>query len=450
MDFINIDNIQLNLAIIAINIVFKAISVKVIIAILILLTLLIVSAMVSGSETAFFSLSPTELNTLKSQHTKSSKRILSLLSKPKHLIASILIANNFVNVAIVILSAYIMNNLIDFGNNHFLEFFVQAVLITAMLLLVGEVMPKIYSSYKALKFAHFISGFIAVISSIFKPVGALLVMTTSIADRRLVHKGNNISIPELSKAVEITSPKGNTDKEHQILKGIANFGDIEVSEIMKSRMDIVAADAETTFHELLKLVLDAGYSRIPVYKDTLDNITGILYIKDLLPVIEQSPDFKWTNLQRQAFFVPENKKINDLLREFREKKIHIAVIVDEYGGTSGLITLEDILEEIVGEIMDESDELENELLFTRIDDNTFIFEGKTSLNDFCKIVDIQESIFDDVRGEADSLAGLILELEGEIPPKNKEIKYADFAFIIESVDKRRIKLVKVNILNDNK
>jgi gliding motility-associated protein GldE len=273
-------------------------------------------------------------------------------------------------------------------------------------------------------------------------------MTTFIPDRRIKRKGFNISIPELSKAIEITSSKAEDEEEQNILKGIINFGDIEVSEIMRSRMDIAAVEDSINFEELLKFVLDAGYSRIPVYRDNLDRIIGILYIKDLLPVMDQSPDYKWTDLLRPAYFVPENKKINDLLKEFREKKIHIAVIVDEYGGTSGLITLEDILEEIVGEIMDESDELGNELLYTRKDENTFIFEGKISLNDFCKIINADESIFDDVRGEADSLAGLLLELEGEIPSKNKEIKYSNFVFTIEAVDKRRIKLIKVHILND--
>ncbi len=440
---------MLHLFQIIINIlVFNPLSFSTILALIILFIFLFFSAIISASETAFFSLTPAEYNILKSKHTKSSDRVLKLLSKPKHLIATILVANNFVNVTIVILSAFIINNTINFGDNYILEFIVQTIIITAIILLTGEIMPKIYSSYNALKFANFVSGFISVVSYLFKPVSNLLVMTTFIPDRRIKRKGFNISIPELSKAIEITSSKAEDEEEQNILKGIINFGDIEVSEIMRSRMDIAAVEDSINFEELLKFVLDAGYSRIPVYRDNLDRIIGILYIKDLLPVMDQSPDYKWTDLLRPAYFVPENKKINDLLKEFRERKIHIAVIVDEYGGTSGLITLEDILEEIVGEIMDESDELGNELLYTRKDENTFIFEGKISLNDFCKIINADESIFDDVRGEADSLAGLLLELEGEIPSKNKEIKYSNFVFTIEAVDKRRIKLIKVHILND--
>jgi len=278
----------------------------------------------------------------------------------------------------------------------------------------------------------------------------LLVRTSSLIDKRIARKDYNISIPELSKAIEITTKKAENEEDQQyILQGIVNFVDIEVREIMKSRMDIAAVELETNFNNLLMFIQQAGYSRIPVYKGTLDNIVGILYIKDLLPVMEESESYNWKNLLRPAFFVPENKKISDLLKEFRENKIHMAIIVDEYGGTSGLITLEDILEEIVGEIMDESDEIDNEILYTKINDNTFIFEGKTSINDFCKIVNIEENLFDEVRGEADSIAGLLLEIEGEIPPKNKEIQYKNFVFTIEAVDKRRIKLIKVNILRND-
>jgi len=427
------------------GLIINPITTEIAVAIGILIVLLTLSALISGSETAFFSLSPADLNTIKGNNSGGSGRIIRLLSKPKELIATILIANNFVNVALIILSAWVLQRLIDFSGHETLAFIIQAIVITSLLLLMGEVMPKIYSSYNSLKFSRFISGLILFFVFVFKPLSYILVMTSSLIDKRLAKRGHNISMPELSKAIELTSASGEHDEEQQILKGIVNFGDIEVSEIMKSRMDIAAASDDTNFDDLMTFVLESGYSRIPVYKDSLDNITGILYIKDLLPVMEQSGDFKWLQLLRPAFFVPENKKISDLLGEFKQKKIHMAIIVDEYGGTTGLITLEDILEEIVGEIMDESDEHESELLYTRIDDNNYIFEGKTSLNDFCKILEAKESDFDEVRGEADSLAGLLLELEGEIPVKNQEIKFNNFVFTIESADKRRIKLIKVTI-----
>jgi len=432
------------------NISFNPIDLKIIVLIFVLFVLILLSALISASETAFFSLSPSEINSLKSEKSKKAKNILILLAKPKHLIANILIANNFINVAIIILFAFIIKNLINFNNHKILIFVFQTVIITAVLLLLSEIMPKIYASYNALNFSKKIINFIMFIAFIFNPLAVLLVRTSSLIDKRIARKDYNISIPELSKAIEITTKKAENEEDQQyILQGIVNFVDIEVREIMKSRMDIAAVELETNFNNLLMFIQQAGYSRIPVYKGTLDNIVGILYIKDLLPVMEESESYNWKNLLRPAFFVPENKKISDLLKEFRENKIHMAIIVDEYGGTSGLITLEDILEEIVGEIMDESDEIDNEILYTKINDNTFIFEGKTSINDFCKIVNIEENLFDEVRGEADSIAGLLLEIEGEIPPKNKEIQYKNFVFTIEAVDKRRIKLIKVNILRND-
>lgn len=401
--------------------------------------------MISGSEIAFFSLTPLQLNEINISKSKKYSLILSLLKKPKRLLATILISNNFINVSIIILSSFIVNRIFNFENHVILGFILQVFVITSIILLFGEIMPKIYANQFSLKFALIMAKPLSFLCKFFYPFSSLLINSTSIIDKRINKKGHNISMSELSDAIDITSDKDTQEEEKKMLKGIAKFGDIEVREIMKPRLDVVAVDSRINFIDLLKIINDCGYSRIPTYKNNFDNVIGILYIKDLLPHLNKTVDFNWNKLLREVFFVPENKKINDLLKEFQEKKIHMAVIVDEYGGTSGIITLEDIIEEIVGEISDEYDTDDEELNYEKIDEKNYIFNAKISLNDFSKIINVDDSIFDEVKGESDTIAGLIIELEGKIPNKNESVNFQNFVFTILSVDKRRIKKVKLSI-----
>jgi putative hemolysin len=421
-------------------------SVGVIAGILAIIVLLAGSAMASGAEVAFFSLGPNQLHELRLKEDKADKAVLHLLERPKHLLATLLISNNFFNVAIVIISTYVTNSLFDFGQiPYWLAFLVQVVVVTSLILLFGEVMPKVYATRSSVKLARFLAGPVNILTKIFYSLSSLLVRSTNLIDRRISRKAYNVSISELSDAIELTSGMNTPDEEKKILQGIVKLGDIEVKEIMKSRVDVTAVDIRISFKELLELIVEAGYSRIPAYEDSFDHIKGILYIKDLLPHLSREEDFNWRGLLRDAFFVPENKKINDLLQEFQEKKIHMAVVVDEYGGTSGIVTLEDIIEEIVGEISDEHDEPSGDFDYSRLDNNNFIFEGKTSLNDFYKILDIDDDLFDEVRGDADSLAGLILELMEKMPEKDEQVSYRQFTFTVKAVDKRRIKRVQVTL-----
>jgi putative hemolysin len=412
------------------------------------LTLLAGSAMASGAEVAFFSLGPGQLNELRLKENQADRAVLNLLDMPKRLLATLLIANNFFNIAIVIISTFVTNSLFDISKYpYWLTFMIQVVVVTSLILLIGEVMPKVYATRNSLKLARFLASSIRIAVRIFYPLSSILVTSTNLIDRRISRKAYNVSISELSDAIELTSGTNTPEEEKKILQGIVKFGDIEVKEIMKSRVDVTAVDITTTFKDLLTIILDAGYSRIPVYEDSFDHVRGILYIKDLLPHIGREDDFDWKSLLKDAFFIPENKKINDLLQEFQEKKIHMAVVVDEFGGTSGIVTLEDILEEIVGEISDEHDEPVGELEYTRIDDENYLFEGKTSLNDLCKILDIEDDLFDKARGDADSVAGLILELLEKIPEKGEKVTFGQFTFTVKAVDKRRIKQVLVTLKN---
>ena len=434
------------IAMIIIDLPFSGISIGVIAGILAIIALLAGAAMASGAEVAFFSLGPNQLHELRLKEDKADKAVLHLLEVPKHLLATLLISNNFFNVAIVIISTYVTNSLFDFGRiPYWLAFLIQVVVVTSLILLFGEVMPKVYASRKSLKLARNLAGLLSILMKIFYPLSSLLVRSTNLIDRRISRKAYNVSISELSDAVELTSGNNTPDEEKKILQGIVKLGDIEVKEIMKSRVDVTSVDIRINYKELLELIVEAGYSRIPAYEDTFDHVKGILYIKDLLPHLDREDGFDWRELLRDAFFVPENKKINDLLQEFQEKKIHMAVVVDEYGGTSGIVTLEDIIEEIVGEISDEHDEPSGDFEFTRLDDYNFIFEGKTSLNDFYKILELDDDLFDDVRGDADSLAGLILELMEKMPERDEQVSYGQFTFTIKAVDKRRIKRVMVTL-----
>jgi putative hemolysin len=421
-------------------------SIGVIAGIVAIIALLCGSAMASGAEVAFFSLGPNQLHELRLKEDKADKAVLHLLETPKHLLATLLISNNFFNVAIVIISTYVTNSLFDFGHiPYWLTFLIQVVVVTSLILLFGEVMPKVYATQKSLKLARKLSGALRILMKIFYPLSSLLVRSTNLIDRRISRRAYNVSMSELSDAIELTSGNNTPDEEKKILQGIVKLGDIEVKEIMKSRVDVISVDIRISFKELLNLIVESGYSRIPAYEDTFDHVKGILYIKDLLPHLGQNDDFDWRELLRDAFFIPENKKINDLLQEFQQKKIHMAVIVDEYGGTSGIVTLEDVIEEIVGEISDEHDLPSGDFEYTRLDDFNIIFEGKTSLNDFYKILDLEDDLFDDVRGDADSLAGLILELMEKMPEKDEQVSFGHFTFTVKAVDKRRIKRVLVTM-----
>ncbi|MFW5705652.1 MAG: gliding motility-associated protein GldE [Bacteroidota bacterium] len=422
-------------------------DIPVIIGLVAMLVLIACSALISGSEIAFFSLGPNQLNVLRATKSKSSQLIINLLDRPKRLLATILIANNFVNVAIVILSSYIISKLINLALYPLLSFLIQVVVVASLLLILGEIIPKIYSSYKPLKFAEMMARPLKTLISVFYPLSSLLVRSTTFIDKRMGRVSAQLSMSELSEAFELTSENGAPEEERKILKGIVKFGDIDTKEIMKSRVDVTAVDVATNYMQLLEIILDAGYSRIPAYQDHFDRIIGILYVKDLLPHLDKGADFEWAKLLRPAFFVPENKKISDLLQEFQQKKIHMAVVVDEYGGTSGIVTLEDIIEEIVGDISDEFDTEEDEISYKKLDDSNYLFEGKTLLNDLCKILEIDDRVFENVKGDSETLAGLILELEGKIPKVNESTKFQNFEFKIRKVDNRRIEQIHVKILN---
>jgi len=409
-----------------------------IIGMAVVFVLLFCSAMISGSEVAFFSLSPSDLSYLGEIGSRRSSAILEILKKPKRLLGTILITNNFINVGIIIISAFIMRSLMDLSGSQVLEFIIQVVVVTFILLLFGEILPKLYANQNAVKFARFMVYPLKVFEKIFYPLSSFLIFSTSIVNNR-IKKRLNISIDDLSDALEITADYIAEDKD--ILEGIIKFGNIDVSEIMTARINVVAVDINTRLRRLIEVVVESGYSRIPIYAGNPDNIKGVLYIKDLLPHIHKSDSFKWQSLIRPPYYVPGNKKIDDLLREFQTKKIHLAIVIDEYGGTSGIVTLEDIIEEIVGEIRDESDE--EELTYTKVDNTTWMFDGKISLIDFYKILDLAPELFDDVKGDADTLAGLLLEIKGAIPAKNEEFLVHDIRFRVESVDKRRIKEIIV-------
>lgn len=427
---------------------FLGFSTEAFLALAVLLLLVIASGLVSGSETAFFSLTPSDVESLRTSSHSKETLILELRSRPKTLLATILISNNFINVSIVILAAYITNLLFDLGAHPLLAFILQVVVITSIILLFGEIIPKILANKEPVTVANLMVRPLKFLIWFFRPLSVILVKSTSLIDKRLGSKGHAISASDLSDAIEITVDESVPEDEKMILKGIASFVERETSEIMQSRVNVTAIDSNMPFRDMMKIVMDSGFSRIPVYQDTLDKITGILYIKDLLPFLDLQEKKDWVKLVRPAFFVPENKRINDLLQEFRAKKIHLAIVVDEYGGTSGIITLEDIIEEIVGEISDEFDKENYQFRYRRLSPKSYLFEAKTPLNDLCKILGIDENVFETVRGESDSLGGLILELQGKIPEKGTEVSYRNFRFIITDATTRMIKEVKIMLDNE--
>ena len=412
-------------------------------SLIVLLILLATSALISGAEVAFFALKPHELEKIKTQKSKKAKLIDGFLSKPKELLATILITNNFVNVGIIILATYISGSLIDFQGNEWLQFIVQVIVITFLLLLFGEVLPKVYANNNAVRFVGFIVRPLSIFDKVFKPLSQILVVSSRIIDRKLQGKSHKLSVDDLSNALELTSDENEDKNEKKILEGIVKFGNTDVKQIMRSRIDVTALDQKSSFQQVLKTIRNTGYSRIPIYENSFDKIQGILYIKDLLPYLNKSEKLNWNELIREVFFVPENKKIDDLLKEFQEKKIHLAIVVDEYGGTSGIVTLEDIIEEIVGDISDEFDD--DNIIYSKLDEHNYVFEGKTALNDFYRILSIDGERFENAKGESDSLAGFILELTRTMPEKDEKISFDNYTFTIEGVNKRRVTRIKVSV-----
>jgi len=413
---------------------------------LVLLLLLVTSALISGSEVAFFSLTPKDVTACKESEEAPDKRIVSLIKNPRLLLATILIVNNFVNVAFVTLSTFVMWEIVGAKTTEGIAVLVLTVITTILLVFFGEITPKVYAAPNNLQFARFTSALLSVFETIFKPLSFLLMSLSTVIESRFQRKGYDISVEELHHALEITTTnEETTDEEKDILKGIVNFGTLTVKQVMKSRMDITAVDIEIDFHELMDKINKSGFSRIPVYKETIDQIEGVLYIKDLLPYLENDENFEWQKLLRPGFYIPETKKIDVLLKDFQEKRVHMAIVVDEYGGTSGLITLEDIIEEIVGEINDEFDE--EDIVYDQIDENTFLFEGKTTLNDFCKVLEENPNTFEKVKGESESLGGLLLEINTKLPSAGETIYFDKFVFTVVAVDHKRIKRVKVFMKN---
>lgn len=424
------------------NISFLQPSAASIIAAVITVILLICSAFISGSEVAFFSLTPTDRNLFSASKNASELQTVKLLENPNHLLGTILIANNFINVGIVILSSYSLNSQIDFSSSPTAGFVVQVVFITFLLLLFGEILPKIYANSNAVKFAIKMAYPIKVLSTIFHPVVVLLIRTTNIVNKRMANKKQSMSREELSTVLELTSQGITEDKD--ILEGIIKFGNISVTDIMISRVEVVDINIKNSYSKIISTIIESGFSRIPVYSESPDNVKGVLYIKDLLPHLHKGESFRWQSLIRPAYYVPETKKINDLLDEFQTSKIHMAIVIDEYGGTAGIVTLEDILEEIVGEIKDEYDE--DEILQSMNEDGTWDFEGRTSIIDFLRITNLDAEVLGDAKDEAESVAGLLLFIKGDIPEKHETIEVGNLKFKVLSVDQRRIKKVKLEIL----
>ena len=403
------------------------------------LFLLLCSAFVSSSEIAFFSLSPTDKNELEEGRTNTDRRVLQLLEDSERLLATILCSNNIVNVAIIMLLTFFFHQTIDFGWNTVLEFLIMTVILTFLLLLFGEIMPKVAAAQNPLRWARFAAPAYGVLIKLWWPISSILMKSSKLTNRlELAHQ--QLSVDDLEQALELTNKEEIAD-EQQMLKGIIRFGGEMAREVMTPRVDIVGLDVKTPFPEVIQCIVENNYSRIPVYADNEDNIKGILYIKDLLPHLNKPASFRWQTLVRQATFVPETKMIDDLLRDFQAQKVHIAIVVDEFGGTSGLVTMEDIIEEIVGEINDEYDE--DERPYTRLNQNTYIFEAKTLLSDFRKIMQLSEDALDDVAGDADTLAGLLLEIKGEFPQEHERMQYDRFTFEIMEMDERRIVKIKV-------
>jgi putative hemolysin len=403
--------------------------------------LLAASAAMSASEVALFSLTPTQLRDLKERGGPSGQRVLDLLAKPRRLLATILIANNFVNVGIVILSTFAVNNLLNFTlMPAYLVFGVQVLAVTFVILLLGEVVPKVYATSAPMRVAQGMAAPLLALRTLFKPLSEALVRSTTFIEKRYTKRAQNISVDALGHALELTQDASTTVEEQRILRGIVKFGNFEVRQVMRPRTEVIGFDRELTFKELLASIVESGFSRVPVYEGTLDRVVGVLYIKDILPHIGKT-DLDWHSLLRAPYFVPEGKKLDDLLKEFQSEKVHLAVVVDEYGGTSGIITLEDVIEEIVGDITDEYDD--EDLLYSKLDDHTWVFEGKTPLPDVYRVLAVDGKLFEDNKGDSGTLGGFILELTGRIPKKGERVDLQNYSFVVEASDNKRVRRVKL-------
>lgn len=424
---------------------FQAINLPLISGFILLMILLFCSALISGAEVAFFSLTRSDISNGLNDKPNAFNIISTLLERPKKLLATILVANNFINIGIVILFAYLGESLFYAIELSWVRFTLEVVVITFLILLFGEIIPKVYASRNHVKFSVFMSQPLKVLDIIFSPISMPMRFLTITIHSKLGKQKTNLSVDQLSQALELTSETDTSKEEHKILQGIVSFGNTDVKQVMRPRIDIFAINTEQKYADILPEIIKNGYSRIPVYKDSIDTVVGILYVKDLLPYIDRK-QFDWTALLREPFFVPENKKLDDLMLEFQGKKVHLAVVVDEYGGTSGLVSLEDVIEEIVGDISDEFDD--EDLIYTKIDDHNYSFEGKTPLKDFYKIINLNDdATFEAHKGEAETIAGFVLEISGIFPRLNSKINFKNYVFTIEALDKKRIKQVKFTILD---
>jgi len=408
-----------------------------------LFVLLLCSALISGAEVALFSLSQTEIDIELEAESKPFEIIYKLLQKPQKLLATILITNNFINIGVVILFAYLSGYLFDNISSPVLKFVVEVVVVTFLILLFGEILPKVYASRNNVKFSKFMAYPLKALDVFFSPFSVPMQAITKRIHSKLGKQKSKLSVDHLSQALELTSEDDTTKEEHKILQGIVSFGNTDTKQVMRPRIDIFALDETLKFSEILPDIIKKGYSRIPVFRENVDTVVGVLYVKDLLPHLDKK-EFEWTSLLRAPFFVPENKKLDDLMQEFQEKKVHLAVVVDEYGGTSGLVSLEDVMEEIVGDISDEFDD--DDLIYSKLDDKNYVFEGKTTLKDFYRIIKLEEeSVFESKKGEAETIAGFVLEISGSFPRVNSKINFENYVFTIEALDKKRLKRIKITI-----
>ncbi|HYG52381.1 MAG TPA: gliding motility-associated protein GldE [Flavobacteriales bacterium] len=410
-----------------------------------IIILLVLSGLIAAAEIAFFSLTPGELRTLEESDNNNARRILAIVGNTKKVIATVLVGANLINIAIIILFAELIDTIFSFGpGQEYIKFLIDAVAVTFLLLLVSEVVPKVYANQNAFRVANIMAAPFQFLEGLLSPLTWILLSSSSIIDKRFRRRRHDVTVDDLGHALELTIKKDETsEEEKRILEGIVRFGNTEASQIMKSRMDVVAVDSNITFDQLLPVILMSGYSRIPVYTDSLDKIVGILVAKDLLPYLDQPASFDWKKLIREAYYVPGHKKIDDLLMDFRHERTHMAVCVDEYGGTLGIVTLEDVLEEIVGDITDEFDD--EDITYSKIDDRNYVFEGKTHLTDIYKVLKIDGDEFEKNRGEADTLAGFLLEISGRFLTKNEKVKFENYLFTVEAADKKRIRQVKITI-----
>ena len=423
--------------------ILSAIDFSIIVGVVLLFVLLFCSALISGAEVAFFSLTKTDIEKGIEDGIRQLKIVSTLLDRPKKLLATILIANNFINIAIVILFAYLGNFIFSEISSIILKFVIEVVIVTFLILLFGEILPKIYATRNHVKFATFMAYPLKVLDIIFSPLSLPMRSITLAIHNKLGREKSNLSVDQLSQALELTSEADTTMEEQKILQGIVSFGNTDTKQVMRPRIDIFALNEEMKYEEIIPEIIKNGFSRIPVYKDNIDTIVGVLYVKDLLPYLENK-QFKWTSILREPFFVPENKKLDDLMNEFQEKKVHLAVVVDEYGGTSGIVSLEDIIEEIVGEISDEFDD--EDLVYSKLDSKNYVFEGKTPLKDFYRVLKLEDdSIFEEHKGEAETIAGFVLEISQGFPKPDSKIIFDNYVFVIESIDKKRLKRIKVTI-----